>query len=150
MEEDNTPFGQTDPNLAVEKPETWDSFSALLTEFVSLTRAKRDIDKQAKLVKGRLAAMEQPIVDQFLQGGIQNLNIDGMTVYLRGFKSAKPKGDALEFIHALEAHGLADIVSLGTGKLSALFRNTPVEDIPPEIVALCEVFEETKVGAREG
>ena len=117
-------------------------------DFIRLTREKRAVEAELRRIKDALAPLETELVDEFVRQGVQNTTVHGMTLYLSVKPYARTKGDANAAIDALREAGFADCVSLGVGKVSALFRDDELE-LPPAVVAAFEVYEKVSINAKE-
>ncbi len=86
--------------------------STQLREFVSLENRKKELDAQLKAVNQQLVELEELLVPQFVEDGVQNITCDGRVVYLRTdvYASAKD-GDREAVVAALKASELGQYVS---------------------------------------
>lgn len=50
--------------------------------FAALSKRKGDVEGELDSIKGQLAALEATLLEDFGTHGVQNLSVDGMTVYL--------------------------------------------------------------------
>jgi len=101
-----------------------------LKEFVALEKRKRDLDSELKSIAARLDDLEQALVPQFLNDGVNSLRIDGRLVYLAQEIFAGPLSDRGEVIAALKASELGQYVSenYNTQSLKAFVREV-AEDV---------------------
>ncbi len=101
-----------------------------LKEFVALEKRKRDLDSELKGIAARLDDLEQALIPQFLNDGVNSLRIDGRLVYLAQEIYAGPLNDRGEVIAALKASELGQYVSenYNTQSLRAFVREV-AEDV---------------------
>jgi len=101
-----------------------------LKEFVALEKRKRDLDSELKSIAAQLEDLEQALVPQFLNDGVNSLRIDNRLVYLAQEIFASPLNDRGEVIAALKASELGQYVSenYNTQSLKAFVREV-AEDI---------------------
>ncbi len=109
-----------------------------LKEFVALEKRKRDLDSELKAVGARLDDLEQALVPQFLNDGVNSLRIDGRQVYLAQDIYAGPLRDRAEVIAALKASELGQYISenYNTQSLKAFVR-----EVAEEVRLRCEQAE---------
>ena len=100
-----------------------------LKEFVALEKRKKDLDSELKAIAARLDDLEQALVPQFLNDGVNSLKIDGRTVYLAEDIYASPVNDRGEVIAALKQSELGQYVSenYNTQSLKAFVREVAQE-----------------------
>lgn len=100
-----------------------------LRGFVSLQNQKRDLDAELKRVKQELDDLEQALVPQFIEDGVQSMKVDGRTVSLGQDIYASPLNDREEVIGALKASELGQYVSenYNTQSLTAFVREVARE-----------------------
>jgi hypothetical protein len=119
-----------------------------LKEFVALEKRKRDLDSELEQIAARLDDLEQALVPQFLNDGVNSLRIDGRLVYLAQEVYAGPVNDRSEVIAALKASELGQYVSenYNTQSLRAFVR-----EVAEEVRLRCEqqerLFTEEEVRA---
>jgi hypothetical protein len=80
-------------------------------EFVALEKRKRELDAEVKQIAARLDDLEQALVPQFLNDGINSLRIGGRLVYLVQDIYAGPVDGREQVIAALKASELGQYVS---------------------------------------
>lgn len=116
-------------------------------EFIRLQAEEDCLEKQLKEVKGKLGTVEKELLDEFSREGVQNININGRTVYLSRKVVARPKGGRKEVIEALIAAGLADFINTdpnyNTQSLDAYIRGQEEngQGIPEPLQSVLEVTE---------
>lgn len=96
-----------------------------LARYVELEQRKRDLKNDLKDVNSEIEALEEKLLPQFEAAGVQNMRINGMTVYIhRQLWAGAPEGNREAVIGALRASGLEDYVveNFNTQSLSAWVR----------------------------
>ena len=83
-----------------------------LRRYVELDKRKADLKAELSDINSEMDTLEEVLLTQFEQDGIQNMNIDGRTVYLHRqlWASAEDK-DNERATQALKAAGLGDMVA---------------------------------------
>ena len=85
--------------------------TAELKEFVKLEGEKSDIKTRLKAIEARLSELDESLTRQFIEDGIQSMNIDGRMVYLHREIFASPKdGNKEAVLTALKACDLGQYV----------------------------------------
>jgi hypothetical protein len=104
-------------------------------EFVALENRKRELDSELKAIAARLDNLEQALVPQFLNDGVNSLKLDGRVVYLAEDIYANPVNDRGEVIAALKESELGQYVSenYNTQSLKAFVR-----EVAQEVRLRCE------------
>ncbi len=82
-----------------------------LREFVSLENRKKDMDADLKSLKQRLDDLEQALVPQFVEDGVQNMTVDGRTVSLSQDVYASPATGRADVVDALKQSELGQYVA---------------------------------------
>jgi hypothetical protein len=100
-----------------------------LKEFVCLENRKRELDAEQKQVKQQLDDLEQVLVPQFIQDGIQKMTVDGRTVSLVHDIYASPLYDREDVVAALKQSELGQYVAenYNTNSLTAFVREVKRE-----------------------
>jgi hypothetical protein len=100
-----------------------------LKEFVCLENAKKDLDAELKQVKQKLDDLEQALVPQFIQDGVQKMTVDGRTVALVHDIYASPMYDRDDVVTALKESELGQYVAenYNTNSLTAFVREVKRE-----------------------
>lgn len=95
-----------------------------LKEFVCLENRKKDLDAELKATKQKLDDLEQVLVPQFIDDGVQRMTVDNRTVSLAQDIYASPLGDRAEVVAALKASELGQYVAenYNTNSLTAFVR----------------------------
>jgi len=102
-------FSQEPVAESVLRPDTRPSEIKQVGEFVALAKRKAELDAELKSVKAKMDKLEAGLIGYYVENNIQNLNIDGRTVYLHRQVWASLK-DAASGVAALKAAGLGDLV----------------------------------------
>lgn len=82
-----------------------------LKEFVCLENRKRDLDAELKATKQKLDDLEQVLVPQFIDDGVQRMTVDNRTVSLAQDIYASPINERAEVVAALKASELGQYVA---------------------------------------
>jgi len=100
-----------------------------LKEFVCLENRKKELDAEQKQVKQQLDDLEDALVPQFIQDGIQKMTVDGRTVSLVHDIYASPLYDRDDVVAALKQSELGQYVAenYNTNSLTALVREVKRE-----------------------
>jgi hypothetical protein len=95
-----------------------------LKEFVCLENRKRDLDAELKATKQKLDDLEQALVPQFIDDGVQRMTVDNRTVSLAQDIYASPVGERADVVAALKASELGQYVAenYNTNSLTAFVR----------------------------
>ena len=109
-----------------------------LHEFVQLEKDRRQLEAQLKSLKARKAKLEEQLLTEFEQTGVQNMRVDGMTVFIHRQTWANHAGNPAALVEAMRAAGMDEMVkvSVNTQTLSAWVRELEsIEEPIPEAVA---------------
>ena len=125
-----------------------------LKTYAKMLKKKNELEAELKSVKGKMSDIEDDILDYFAENGVDQIRVDGVTLYPRSqlWASAKTETE----MKILAEHGHQDLVEekVNTHRLSALIRemlqeteNKTLEELPEwtEILSISERF---KVGYR--
>jgi hypothetical protein len=82
-----------------------------LKHFVCLENRKRDLDNELKATKQQLDDLEQVLVPQFIDDGVQRMTVDGRTVSLSQDIYAGPLNDRADVVIALKQSELGQYVA---------------------------------------
>jgi vacuolar-type H+-ATPase subunit I/STV1 len=95
-----------------------------LREFVSLENRKKDLDAELKSVKQQLDDLEEALVPQFIEDGVQKMTVDGRTVSIQQDVYASPLNDREDVVDALKQSELGQYVAenYNTNSLTAFVR----------------------------
>lgn len=124
----------------------------LVRELAQLTESKRELEAELRQIETRLEPLREQVVDGMLQQGVSKLTLDGWTVYLSHttYAGIAEGADANAVIDVLRQIGLADVVTLGTQRLSALLRREPLETQPEELRAVVRTYERVTPNVKRG
>ena len=87
----------------------------LLQQFVDVWKRKQEVEGQLDATKARLAELEESLLDQFTEAGVQRITVGADTVWLQRQLWTNPKdGDRERAILALQQAGLGDLVQTKT------------------------------------
>lgn len=125
-------------------------------EYVRLTKLKRAIEENIKAVNRELAICESAIVADFAANGIQSVNCDGMTVYVKRERYVnKLPNDMITMeglAERLRENGFSYLVAPSyapsTLKKVLLDMIDDGQTIPEPIMECIEITEATKLVAR--
>ena len=119
--------------------------SVLVAEYAQKTEQRRKLDAESKRLATEIAALDEKLVEQFAQAGIQNIKTkNGQTVYLNREVFAKLIGDHKKALTAFRRAGLADFVkeTVNANTLRAYVRE--MDEVLPKglqpYVDITEVF----------
>lgn len=127
---------------------------AKVREYIKLRRHADELDSEAKESKKLADELEQELLEAFATDGVQNLKIEGVTVYLHRQLWATREQDKTkeDLIAALEKAGLAHFVSesVSMQSLSSWVRDLEEneEELPPELVGVLGRYEKFQVRTR--
>lgn len=130
-----------------------------LRKFVKLIDESRRLEADAKAAKEQLEALEETLKEQFAAEGIQNIQVDGYTVFCaRQLWAGAKDGDKAALSDALKRCGpswnfLVE-ETVNSSKLSARIREitamTPdgLPKLPPSLVPVINITEKFSIRAR--
>ena len=120
----------------------------IMREYLAL-RAKMDALKaEMKDLQSTMDVLEYQAIDALTESGVDNISLDGKSIYVRKQLWARATADAQSAVQTLLHAGLGDLITLGTQKLSAYFRGTEPDERAPEINAAFETYERASLGVR--
>lgn len=95
-----------------------------LKESVYLENRKRDLDAELKATKQKLDDLEQVLVPQFIDDGVQRMTVDNRTVSLAQDIYASPLSERADVVSALKSSELGQYVAenYNTNSLTAFVR----------------------------
>jgi hypothetical protein len=95
-----------------------------LREFVSMENRKKELDAELKAVKQQLDDLEEALVPQFIEDGVQRMTVDGRTVSIQQDVYASPLNDREDVVDALKQSELGQYVAenYNTNSLTAFVR----------------------------
>lgn len=124
-----------------------------LREYVELEERRRELEEELELVRSRMEALSQALVDQFIDAGIAHIRVGPWVVYLAQEIWARPNGDHEALAEALKAANLGDLVDYRVNRvrLSAWVRELirSGEELPPELADLIKVSEVSRIRIRK-
>lgn len=106
-----------------------------LKEFVCLENRKRDLDAELKATKQKLDELEQALVPQFIDDGVQRMTVDNRTISLAQDIYASPLNERADVVAALKASELGQYVAenYNTNSLTAFVR-----EVARDVAAVAE------------
>lgn len=111
-----------------------------IKRFVELTKTKRQLEAEVKLINADLKKLQDPVLEYFHEQGIQSTSIDGMSVFISSKLYAKrcPDVSLDDAIHALQEARLDSFTApaINTQGLSKYFREA--EEIGEEVPSCLE------------
>jgi len=124
-----------------------------LKRFVALEQRRRQLEAEVDQIKAEAAELEQRLLPQFEQSGMERVLIDGLTVYIERKLWAKARdGDKPAVCSALKRCNLGDYVeeTFNTNSLSAYVRELDREGrhLPPTLASVLDVSEVFKLRTR--
>jgi response regulator RpfG family c-di-GMP phosphodiesterase len=91
--------------------QTQPRLSDLVAEYADKMAERRKLDAEVNALKAELAILEERLVEEFGQAGIQNIKTtSGQTIYLNREVFAKLVGDQKKAYAALRRAGLGDFI----------------------------------------
>lgn len=132
----DTTSAPADPSLPIRK----------LRRYKELREAQATSEAEAKAIKEEANKLEAELVDEFAEAGVQNINVDGKTIYLhRSVFAQRCAGVTAEDVKAaLIAAGASDLVTetVNANTLSAWVRELTEDDdapgLPEQVVGILE------------
>lgn len=100
-------------------------------EFAKLSEQERHLKTELDEVKAQKAKIETTLIDQFTQNGVQNINVDGSTVYLHDtiYGKAKDKEALAERLKEFgDEWNYLVLESVNSNSLSARIRELDVDE----------------------
>jgi hypothetical protein len=124
-----------------------------LKRFVALEERRRQLEVEIDTIKAEAAELEERLLPQFEQSGMERVAIDGRTVYVERKLWAKAKdGDKQALCKALKRARLSEFVqeTFNPQSLSALVREWDRDGrpMPPSLREVLEVSEVFKLRTR--
>ncbi|OFW36744.1 MAG: hypothetical protein A3J28_09240 [Acidobacteria bacterium RIFCSPLOWO2_12_FULL_60_22] len=106
-----------------------------LKEFVALENRKKELDSELKAIAAQLDDLEQSLVPQFLEDGVQSMKIDGRVVYVAQDIYPSPASDRAAVVEALKKSELGQYVSENFNSQSL---RAFVREVAEEVRLQCE------------
>jgi hypothetical protein len=124
-----------------------------LKRFVALEERRRQLEAEIDSIKAEAADLEQRLLPQFEQSGMERVAIDGRTVYVeRKLWASAKNGDKQALCKALKRARLSEFVqeTFNSQSLSALVREWDRDGrpMPPSLREVLEVSEVFKLRTR--
>ena len=122
-----------------------------LHNFIAATRKKRALEDEIKVIKAKIAKVEEKLLAEMADAGVQRVTADGATVYIqRQLWASKAAGVSDEdAAAALIEAGLEDMVKLkfNSSTVSAYVRELDKNEqaLPPELAAVLSIAEKFSV-----
>lgn len=130
--------------------------TADLKTYARLRRQQEASDAEAKAIKEQADALEAKLIEAFAEEGIQNVKVDGQTIYLRRdlFAQKRPGTEASDLEGALVKAGLDHFIkaSVNMQSLSAYLRDLDKTEteLPDELAVVIQPFERFSVRVTKG
>ena len=131
------------------------AFKELLAEFTALEHERREHEDRLKVIGERLGKITEPLLDHFADSGIQNANVNGLTVYVRIDRFVSKRGDATtdQVCAALRECGLSYMVNDGYNAQSLKskvreYQESGVE-VPTQLAGLLNIGEVARLATRK-
>lgn len=130
------------------------SMQTALKEYVELEHRRRREEDTLEAIAERQKQLEQQLLDQFADTGLQNARVDGLTVYIRRDKyvSRKPECTSEQVCEALREVGLGYMVAPGynPASLKAKIAEYKVNEteVPEQLASLLNIGETFKLATR--
>ena len=129
----------------------------LLENYVNLSKRLRDVGDEEDTLKKQLAEIEPKLLEEFGLAGIQNVNCDGLTVYVKREKyiNKKSEKDGVTtelLLERLKENGFSDLCHetySASALKSRMLEILEVGDIPEGVAACLNVSEGLKLGTRK-
>ena len=124
-----------------------------LKRFVALEERRRQLEAEIDTLKAEAAELEQALMPQFEQAGIERVSVDSRTVYVeRKLWASAKNGDRQALCKALKRARLSQFVqeTFNSQSLSALVREWDRDGrpMPPSLREVLEVSEVFKLRTR--
>ena len=124
----------------------------ILNRIVEIDKERRSLGERDKELADERSRLEQQLLDDFQQNGIQSIRANGATVYLERKLWARPNAPRDKVAAALRDAGLDEYVKedFNTNSISAYARELDEtgEELPPELQEVLTVNEVFKVKTR--
>lgn len=127
----------------------------LLRLYVKLQKEKREQDLAFKKKKAECAEVEEKLLKEFEEAGMQSANVDGMTVYLhRQLHASTGKLGKAAVIAALKETGMDEYVSetFSPSSISAFVREMDGngQELPQKLKDTLNIYEKFSLLTRKG
>lgn len=130
----------------------------LLEEYVMLQKRLRDVTGELDTIKDKLSKIEPKLLEEFGLAGIQNVNCDGLTVFVKRerYVNKKSEADGITsslLVERLRECGLEDLCfesySASALKARVLAIIDDGGDLPDALAECINISEATKLGTRK-
>lgn len=141
-----------DSDQPVEVPE---SFRDRLAEYAELQNRKRKHDGELEAIAERLKELEEPLLNDMAEAGIQNVNVAGLTIYKKTDFYVSKRGEVptAAIVETMRQHGLGYLVSEGynANSLKSVIREWRDEEkpIPEELASQLNIGETVRLATRK-
>jgi len=124
-----------------------------IKQFVVLAKKKKDYEELLGQIKSDIVPLEQEILEDFCKEGVNQIKVDGRTVYMHIIEYAK-KCEGItpqEAVAALEKAGLSEFINYNTMSLSGEMRRWQenAENIPLELKGVMEMVPTYSIRSRK-
>jgi seryl-tRNA synthetase len=127
-----------------------------LRALIKLDEEVKSLEEEIKGLRADRERLQKEVLEQFAANGVDNMRVDGRTVYRSlTVRASVPAENREQVCDALKAIGLGQLVSVGVNAqtLSAQVREWCDESagglgVPAEIAGLISVYEDRKVSVR--
>lgn len=142
-----------DPEPVAEDPprEAPPVFDAAIKRFAQLENYRRVLEEDLEVTKRQLAKLQEQLIDQFADLGLQNARIDGLTIYVRmdRYVSKKKEYTTEQLCQVLKDVGLGYMVADGYSASSlkakvAEYARDGIE-LPSELAEMINVGERPRL-----
>ena len=123
-----------------------------LKEFLRLRDEAAELTAQASQKRAAAAELEKELSEQFAASGVQNINCDGSTCYLRIERYANARKEHRQQLVAwARNNGFDDMVVLQASSFKSWCREYIGEngELPEEIAGMVDLHENVKLGVRK-
>jgi len=125
-----------------------------IREYIRLRRLQKEREAEAETIKDQADQIEQQLLEEFAVAGVQNMSVDGTTVYLQRqvWAQVDQAYTKEEVIDRLRQSSLDHFVreSYNTNTLSSWLRDLEREDepLPPALDGVIRPFEKYQLRTR--
>jgi hypothetical protein len=126
----------------------------LVREWMLLDERKRQLKAELEDVEEQITQKIDAVTDEFVNSGVNNIRIDGRTVYVACDRWPKVKGDKPALVAAMKANGLGDFVKedFNTQSLRGVMNEwirTRMDELTPDERAVFDVNDAIPEALRE-
>lgn len=119
--------------------------------YVELTTQKRGMEAEMRKLNDELSKLQEIILEDFTESGMNKCSVDGMTLYLSEIQTVKVI-DKTALRQALLANGFEDLLSCNANTLRSLVNSYEEEagkPLPEDIAAAVERDSVFRLNARK-